>query len=111
MEEMKSVDVNQNAAQTVNQSVLSAPASPYVATSSQNSFTEQVPPTVKRFRENFAIFGTSALLFGICFTACFFRARLGISYPVFVLAAIALIQFVGANLRNLRENTDRKSVV
>ena len=99
---MKSVDVNQNAAQTVNQPVASAPASPYVATNSQNSFAEQVPPTVKRFRENFAIFGTSALLFGICFTACFFRARLGISYPVFVLAAIALIQFVGVNLRNLR---------
>ena len=105
---MKSVDVNQNAAQTVNQPVLSAPASPYVATGSQNGFAEQVPPTVKRFRENFAIFGTSALLFGICFTACFFRARLGISYPVFVLAAIALIQFVGANLRNLRENTARQ---
>lgn len=110
MEEMKSVDVNQNAAQTVNQPVLSAPASPYVATSSQNSFAEQVPPTVKRFRENFAIFGTSALLFGICFTACFFRARLGISYPVFVLTAIALIQFVGANLRNLRENTARQDL-
>ena len=31
MEEMESVDVNQNAAQTVNQPVLSAPASPYVA--------------------------------------------------------------------------------
>jgi len=102
MEEMKSVDVNQDTVQTVNQPVLSAPASPYVATNSQNSFAEQVPPTVKRFRENFAIFGTSALLFGICFTACFFRARLGISYPVFVLAAIALIQFVGVNLRNLR---------
>lgn len=106
MEEMKSVDVNQNAAQTVNQPVLSAPASPYVATNSQNSFAEQVPPTVKRFRENFAIFGTSALLFGICFTACFFRTRLGISYPVFVLAAIALIQFVGANLRNLRGDNE-----
>jgi len=102
MEEMKSVDVNQDTVQTVNQPVLSAPASPYAATNSQNSFAEQVPPTVKRFRENFAIFGTSALLFGICFTACFFRARLGISYPVFVLAAIALIQFVGVNLRNLR---------
>lgn len=106
MEEMKSVDVNQNAAQTVNQPVLSAPASPYVATNSQNSFAEQVPPTVKRFRENFAIFGTSALLFGICFTACFFRARLGISYPVFALAAIALIQFVGVNLRNLRGDNE-----
>ena len=103
---MKSVDVNQNAAQTVNQPVLSAPASPYVATNSQNSFAEQVPPTVKRFRENFAIFGTSALLFGICFTACFFRARLGISYPVFALAAIALIQFVGVNLRNLRGDNE-----
>ncbi len=106
MEEMKSVDVNQNAAQTVNQPVASAPASPYVATNSQNSFAEQVPPTVKRFRENFAIFGTSALLFGICFTACFFRARLGISYPVFALAAIALIQFVGVNLRNLRGDNE-----
>lgn len=103
---MKSVDVNQNAAQTVNQPVASAPASPYVATNSQNSFAEQVPPTVKRFRENFAIFGTSALLFGICFTACFFRARLGISYPVFALAAIALIQFVGVNLRNLRGDNE-----
>ena len=106
MEEMKSVDVNQNAAQTVNQPVASDPASPYVATNSQNSFAEQVPPTVKRFRENFAIFGTSALLFGICFTACFFRARLGISYPVFALAAIALIQFVGVNLRNLRGDNE-----
>lgn len=106
MEEMKSVDVNQNAAQTVNQPVASAPASPYVATNSQNSFAEQVPSTVKRFRENFAIFGTSALLFGICFTACFFRARLGISYPVFALAAIALIQFVGVNLRNLRGDNE-----
>jgi len=103
MEEMKSVDVNQNAVQTVNQPAPSVPASPYVAVNNQNSYTEQVPPTVKRFRENFAIFGTSALLFGICFTACFFRARLGISYPVFILAAIALIQFVGVNLRSIRE--------
>ena len=85
-----------------NQVAPGAPASPYVAVNGQNGFAEQVPPTVKRFRENFAIFGTSALLFGICFTACFFRARLGISYPVFVLAAIALIQFVGVNLRNIR---------
>jgi len=82
------------------------PASPYMQGAYQNNFAEPVPPTVKRFRENFAIFGTSALLFGICFTACFFRARLGISYPVFVLAAIALIQFVGVNLRNLRLGTD-----
>ena len=110
MEEMKSVDVNQNAVQTVNQPVLSAPASPYVATNSQNCFAEQVPPTVKRFRENFAIFGTSALLFGICFTACFFRAGIGISYPVFILAAIALIQFVGINLRNVRESAETIAV-
>lgn len=105
MEEMKSVDVNQNAVQTVNQPVLSAPASPYVATNSQNCFAEQVPPTVKRFRENFAIFGTSALLFGICFTVCFFRAGIGISYPVFILAAIVLVQFVGVNLRNIQLDT------
>ncbi len=105
--EQKSIETNQNAAQVGGEPLaLNAPASPYAATNSQNSFAEPVPPTVKRFRENFAIFGTSALLFGICFTACFFRARLGISYPVFVLAAIALIQFVGVNLRNLRGDNE-----
>ena len=84
--------------------------SPYVA-GNQNRYEEQVPPTVKRFRENFAIFGTSALLFGICFTACFFRAGVGISYPVFILAAIALIQFVGINMRNVRESTEPVSTL
>lgn len=96
------IETKQNTVQAVNQAVPSIPASPYAAGNNSSPFAEQVPPTVKRFRENFAIFGTSALLFGICFTACFFRARLGISYPVFVLAAIALIQFVGVNLRNIR---------
>lgn len=84
-------------------------ASPYVAGDNQNRYEEQVPPTVKRFRENFAVFGMSALLIGICFTACFFRAGVGISYPVFILAAIALIQFVGINLRNVRESTETVS--
>lgn len=90
------------------QPVTIVPASPYVQGAHQGNYAEELPPTVKRFRENFAIFGTSALLFGICFTACFFRARLGISYPVFVLAAIVMIQFVGVNLRNLRENAGRE---
>ena len=85
-----------------NQGIQIAPPSPYVNEAYRNNYAEEVPPTVKRFRENFAIFGTSALMFGICFTACFFRAGLGISYPVFILAAIALIQFVGVNLRNIR---------
>ena len=84
-----------------------AQASPYVNEVYRNNYAEEVPLTVKRFRENFAIFGTSALLFGICFTACFFKASLGISYPVFVLAAIALIQFVGVNLRNIRANAGK----
>lgn len=99
----KAGEIEQNAVQAVgDQAVSNTPASPYVQGAYQRSFAEELPPTVKRFRENFAIFGTSALLFGICFTACFFRAGLGISYPVFILAAIALIQFVGVNLRNIR---------
>lgn len=88
--------------------VTTEPTSPYVQGAYRSNFAEEVPITVKCFRANFAIFGMSALLFGICFTACFFKARLGISYPVFVLAAIALIQFVGVNLRNIRENAGGK---
>lgn len=101
--EQKEIGTTQGAVRTEGDFLtIKAPVSPYAAGNHSNGFAEQVPSTVKRFRENFAIFGTSALLFGICFTACFFRARLGISYPVFVLAAIALIQFVGVNLRNIR---------
>ena len=118
MDEMKTVEVRtiENGTVKMNQDTVQAvgeqftpkvPASPYVRDEYRNRFAEQVPPTVKRFRENFAIFGTSALLFGICFTACFFKARIGISYPVFVLAAIALVQFVAGNLINLRERVDK----
>ena len=88
----------------------SVPASPYVTGNTPNRYEEPVPPTVKRFRENFAIFGMSALLIGICFTACFFKARIGISYPVFILATIALIQFAGVNLRKLRESAEPADV-
>ena len=107
--ETKTAEMSQQCtAQNVgNQGVQIAPLSPYVNEAYRSDYAEEVPPTVKRFRENFAIFGTSALLFGICFTACFFRAGLGISYPVFILAAIALIQFVGVNLRNIRVEAEQ----
>ena len=106
-DETKTVKMNENVVQVRDETPASGtPASPYVNEAYWSNYAEEVPPTVKRFRENFAIFGTSALLFGICFTACFFRARIGISYPVFILAAIVLIQFVGVNLRNIRVETE-----
>ena len=107
-DETKTVKMNENVVQVRDEKPASGtPASPYVNEAYRSNYAEEVPPTVKRFRENFAIFGTSALLFGICFTACFFRARIGISYPVFILAAIVLIQFVGVNLRNIRANAEK----
>ena len=106
---MKTTDVSTGTVQEVHQPVV--PASPYVTGNVSTAYTAELAPEVKRFRESFAIFGMSALLFGICFTACFFRAKAGISYPVFVLAAIALIQFVGVKLRGIRaEVADRCAV-
>ena len=45
----------------------------------------------EHFHSRFTVFGTIAILIGVFFTACFYKAGIGISYPVFVLAAIVLI--------------------
>ncbi len=63
----------------------------------------------QKLHSMFPLFGSIALLLGVLFTACFYKAGIGISYPVYVIFAVFFLQKTADSLRNCQSaSTDEE---